>query len=143
MTAGIFAILIAGFLGYMSNEYNLNFRAHRSNQAFHLAESAVELGLAEYNYAYSVGGNGFTSANGWSGSSGTYTKTVSNLTDLSGNAVGTLSVTASGIGASNPQFLGVGTVTSANYGGPSIARAVQVELAGTSSSLFPYAIVSK
>src|SRR5579862_9035004 len=143
MIAGIFAILIAGFLVYMSNEYNLNVRAHRWNQAFHLAESGVEVGLAEYNYPYTLGSNGFSSANGWSSSGGTYTRTVSNLTDTSGNSVGTFSVTASGVGTSNPKFTAIGTVTSGHWGGSSVARAVSVSLASASSSLFPFAIVSK
>lgn len=144
MTAGVLAILIAGVLSYMSNEYNENIRAHRWNQSFHLAESGVEIGLAQYNYQYTLGGSGFQGGSGWSSTNGTYTLTVSNLTDSSGNnTVGTLKVVASGIGGSNPQFTGVGTVTSANYGGASLTRAVMVTLAGASSSLFPYALVSK
>jgi len=141
--AAILSILIAGVLSYLTNEYDLNYRSHRWNQAFHLAESAVEVGIAEYNYQYSLGGSGVGfQANGWSGSGGTYSKTVSNLLDTSGKVVGTIQVTASGIGASNPTFTGVGTVTSGNYGGPSLCRAVRVTLAGT-GSLFPMAIVSK
>jgi hypothetical protein len=143
MTAGVLAILIAGFLTYMSNEYNLNIRSHRWNQAFHLAESSAEIGIAEFNYQYSQGSSGFQSGSGWTSlGGGSYSKTVSNLTDTSGNVIGTLAVTASGIGTSNPKFQGVGTVTSSNYGGQSIARAVQVTLAGN-SSLFPYGIISK
>jgi len=144
VSAGVLAILVAGFLAYLSSEFNLNNRAHGWNQAFHLAESAAEIGVAEYNYQYSVGGSGvgFQSANGWSGSSGTYTKTISNLTDTAGNVVGTLKVTASGIGTANPQFRGEGTVTSSNFGGQNLSRAVSVTLAN-SSSLFPYGLVSK
>jgi len=37
VSASVLAILIAGVLAYLSNEYNLNNRAHSWNQAFHLA----------------------------------------------------------------------------------------------------------
>ena len=141
MTAGVLAILIAGFLTYMSNEYNLNFRAHRWNQSFHLAEAAVETGIAEYNYWYYLGSSGFESSRGWTSLGGnSYSKTVADLTDNSGNVVGTLSVTASNVNTTNPTFRGVGTVTSSNYGGPSIARAVQVTLAP--SPKFPLGLMA-
>ncbi|HUK82276.1 MAG TPA: hypothetical protein VLZ12_06545 [Verrucomicrobiae bacterium] len=142
--ASVLAIVIAGVLAYLSNEYNLNNRTHSWNQAFHLAESAAEIGIAEYNYQYSLGGSGvgFQSANGWSGGSGTYAKTISNLTDTSGKSVGTMKVTATGVGTPSPQFRGEGTVTSSNYGGQSLSRAVSISLA-SNSSLFPYGLVSK
>jgi hypothetical protein len=141
MTAGVLAILVAGFLSYLSNESNLNYRAHRWNQSFHLAEAAVETGIAEYNYWYYQGSNGFQSSRGWTDLGGnSYSKTITNLTDASGNVVGTLSVTASNINTTNPKFQGVGTVTSSNYGGPSIARAVQVSLAP--SPRFPLGLMA-
>lgn len=141
MTAGIFAILIAGVLTYLSNEYNLNFRSHRWNQSFHLAEAAVETGIAEYNYQYYQGSNGFQFSRGWTSLGGnSYSKTVANLTDTSGNVVGTIYVKASNINTNNPTFQGVGTVTSSNYRGQNIARAVQVSLAP--SPMFPLGLMS-
>src|SRR5258708_33074082 len=100
MSAGILAIVIAGVLTYLSDEYNANFRVHRWNQALHLSEAGVEIGLAELNYQYSQGGSGFQSARGWTSlGGGNYSKTVTNLTDANGNIVGTLAVIASSIGA--------------------------------------------
>ncbi len=140
MTAGVLAILIAGFLSYLSNESNLNYRSHRWNQSFHLAEAAVETGIAEYNFQYYQGNNGFQSS-GWTSLGGnSYSKTVANLTDNSGNVIGTLSVTASNVNTTHPTFQGVGTVASSNYGGPSIARAVQVMLAP--SRMFPLGLTA-
>src|SRR6266436_5203797 len=96
MAACVLAILIAGFLTYLSDEYNLNQRSHRWNQSFHLAEAAVETGIAEYNYWQYQAGSGFQSARGWASLGGnSYSKTVANLTDNSGNVVGTFSVTGS------------------------------------------------
>src|SRR5882724_3176601 len=130
MSAGILAILIAGFLTYMSNEYSLNARSHRWNQSFHLAEAAVETGIAEYNYWQYQAGSGFQSARGWTSLGGnSYSKTVTNLTDTSGKVVGTFYVKASNVNSNNPTFQGVGTVTSGNFSGRSISRAVQVALA--------------
>lgn len=142
MSAGVLAIVIAGVLAYLSNEYNANFRSHRWNQALHLSEGAVELGLAELNYQYTQGGSGFQTSRGWTSlGGGSYSKTVSNLTDTSGNVVGTTAITADGIGTANPQFQGVGTVASANYGGSSISRAVKVVVAA--GSMFPVGLASK
>src|SRR5882757_6507082 len=98
MSAGILGILIAGFLTYLSNEYNLNYRSHRWNQSFHLAEAAVETGIAEFNYWQYQAGTGFQSARGWTSLGGnSYSKTVANLADTSGSAVGTFYVKASNI----------------------------------------------
>src|SRR6266446_5052982 len=111
MTAGILAILIAGVLTYLSNEYNLNYRSHRWNQAFHLAEAAAEAGIAEYNFQYYQGSNGFQSVRGWTSLGGnSYTKTVANLTDAYGNTVGTFYVKGTNINTNTPTFQGVGTV---------------------------------
>src|SRR5882724_2302822 len=130
MTAGILAILIAGVLTYLSDEYNWNARSHRWNQSFHLAEAAVEAGIAEYNYWQYQAGSGFQSARGWASLGGnSYSKTVTNLTDTSGKVVGTFYVIASNVNTNYPTFQGVGTVTSGNFGGSSISRAVQVALA--------------
>jgi cytoskeletal protein CcmA (bactofilin family) len=142
MSAGVLAILIAGVLTYLSDEYDANYRAHRWNQALHLSEAAVEIGMAELNYQYTQGGSGFQSSRNWTSmGGGSYSKTVANLANAYGNAVGTLSVTAYNIGTANPKFQGVGTVTSANYGGRTITRAVQVSVAG--SSMFPVGLAAK
>ncbi len=55
MSAGVLAIIIAGMLTYLTDEYDANFRTHRWNQALHLSEAAVELGLAQLNYQYTQG----------------------------------------------------------------------------------------
>lgn len=140
MSAGILAILVAGFLSLVSNEYALSRRSHHWQQALHLAEASVEQALAEFNYRYLQGGNGFQSADGWTGSSGSYTKSVTNFTDNASRVVGHWTVTISGVGASNPQLVGEGTVVVPNNGS-SITRAVRVTLA--SSSQYPKALVSK
>ena len=53
-----------------------------------------------------------------------------------------MKVTATGIGTPSPQFQGEGTVTSSNYGGQSLSRAVLITLAGN-SSLFKFGLLSK
>jgi hypothetical protein len=148
VSAAILAILTVGFLTYLTSESNLNYRGHRWNQAFHLAEGAVEVGLAELNYQYTRGGSGvgFQSANGWnSPGPNTYRKTVTNLTDSRGQVVGSFQVTAviTAIDATrtNAQFTGVGTVTSGNFGGQDISRAVRVNV--VPSSAFPVGLMSK
>jgi hypothetical protein len=142
VTAAVLAILTAGLLSYLTSESNLNYRSHRWNQAFHLAEGAIEVGVAELNYQYKQGGAGFQSADGWTSlGSNSYAKTVANLTDNRGQIIGSLKVTAVGVGTVNPQFTGVGTVTSSNFGGPDISRAIQVTVAP--SSAFPIGLVSK
>ena len=84
VAAGVLTILVAGFVSYMANEYLLNFRSHAWTQALHLSEAAIEAGFAEFNYQSSQGGNGFQSSRGWSGSSGTYTKSVTDFADSTG-----------------------------------------------------------
>jgi hypothetical protein len=141
VSAAILSMLIAGVLSYIGNEYSLNFRSHCWNQALHLAEAAVEIGFAEFNYQYKQGGSGFQSGRGWTSlGGGSYSKSVTNFTDTAGNAVGSLAVTVSGVGTANPQILGVGTTTTVPFG-PSVSRAVKVVLAG--SSKFPVGILSK
>jgi hypothetical protein len=106
-----------------------------------LAEAAAEIGIAEYNFQYYRGSSGFQSSRGWTSLGGNnYSKTVTNLTDASGNVVGTFYVKASNINTNNPTFQGVGTVTSSHYGGQDIARAVQISLAP--SPMFPLGLMS-
>lgn len=141
VTAGVLSILVAGYLTYMTNEYRLNYRSHRWTQALHLAEAGVEVGFAEFNYQYYQGGSGFQSARGWTDlGSGSYSKSVSNLTDTAGNVVGDFTVTVSGVGAANPQVLGVATCTNAPSG-PSVTRAVKVIV--KKSSRYPVGMMSK
>ncbi|NQU11047.1 hypothetical protein HQ590_09675 [bacterium] len=135
------AILVAGYLAYMGNEYSLNFRSHRWTQALHLAEAAVEVGFTEYHYQYFLGGNGFTSDRGWSSvSSGVYRKVVTNFVENTGAVVGDLEVTVSGVGTGVPRILGVGTCATTPRG-PVISRAVRVTLAPSPS--FPTAMAAK
>jgi len=138
VSAAILSILVAGILAYFSNEYMFNVRSHRWTQALHLAEGAVEYGFGQFTYQ----GNQFQSApTGWSGGSGVYTKTISNLTDTAGRIIGNCTVTVSGLGTANPQILGVGTVTQVPYRGPVVSRAVRVILGR--SAMFPAGVVSK
>src|SRR5437868_5390440 len=93
LAAGVLSILVVGFLSYLSNEYLLNLRSRIWNSALHLSEAGIEVGYAELNYQYYQGSAGFTSARGWSTSSGVYTKTVSNFTDSAGTVIGNFTVT--------------------------------------------------
>jgi hypothetical protein len=142
VSAGVLSILVAGFLTYITNEQILNLRSHRWTHALHLAEGASEIGFAEFNYQYFLGGNGFQSARGWNSlGGGAYSKTVSNLTDTTGRVAGDYTVIVSGVGSSSPHILGVGTCDNPSYGGVSVTRAVKVVLA--SSSRFPVGLMSK
>ncbi len=139
VSSSILAIVVAGLLTYMANEARLNFRSHDWTQSLHLAEAAIETGLAEYTYQYTAGGTGFQSSRGWSGGSGTYVKTIA-VTNALNQVVGAAQVTVSNVGGSTPQIDGVGTITTAGFGG-SVARAVRVKLAN--SSKYPVGIMSK
>ena len=139
VASAILAIITTGLLTYMTNEARLNYRSHYWNQSLHLAEAAVEAGVAEYNFQYTAGGSGFQGSRGWSGSSGTYTKTIT-ITNGLNRVVGSALITVSNVGGANPQIDGVGTVTTATFGG-NVARAVRVRLA--QSSMFPVGIMSK
>ena len=140
VAASVLTILVAGFVTYMANEYLLNFHSHAWTQALHLSEAAIETGFAEFNYQYFQGGSGFQSSRGWSGSGGTYTKSVTDFTDSTGKVLGSFTVTVSGVGSSSPAIQGVGTA-SLNRGPATISRAVRVGLA--TSSRFPAGITSK
>jgi hypothetical protein len=141
VTAAILSILAAGLLTYMTNEGRLTSRSQAWKQAFHLAEAAAELGIAEYNYQYTQGGSGFTSGRGWSSlGGGSYTKSVSNFTSDAGTVLGDLSINVDGVGSSNPLITGIGTATS-SVGNLSVSRAVRVGFA--SSSMFPMGMISK
>jgi len=139
VTAAILAILVAGLVSYMSNEYLLNYHSHAWTQALHLSEAAVEKGFAEYNYQYTQGGSGFQSSRGWSGSNGTYTVAMV-LTNSLNQEVGTATATVSGVGSSTPAIQGVG-VALVKRGPATVSRAVKVRLA--TSSKFPVGLMSK
>jgi hypothetical protein len=140
VSSGVTSIMIAGFMTYLSNEYKLNTRSHAWTQAIHLAEAAVEIGFAELNYQYFHGENGFQSSRGWvDGGGGTHTKTVTDYTDTSGNVVGNLVVTVSGVGTPNPQILGAGTV--AGNWAQSISRGVRVTT--YPSTRYPVGLMSR
>ena len=141
ISSAVFSIMIAAVMSYMSNEFSLNVRSHGYNQAFNLAEAAVEIGFAELNNQYFQGGSGFTSGRGWIGlGGGVYQKTVNGLTDTQGRPIGDANVTVSGVGTTSPQILGVGTVTG-ELVGTNIARAVRAVVAP--SSRYPVALASK
>jgi hypothetical protein len=125
IAAAVLGIMVVGFLTWVTNEYRLSKRSHAWAQSLDLAESGVELGLAELNLRYFPNGlaGSFTTATGWSNpSGGVYTETVSNFTDNAGNVIGNFTVTVSGVGGNNPTVLGVGT--SINLTGTNASRAV-------------------
>jgi len=138
----VLGIIAAGLLSYLSNEYNFNFRSRAWNQALHLAESGVEIGFSEINNQYYRGGFsvGFQSSRGWSLSSNVYSKVVSNLTDTTGNIVGTVSIKMTGISGINPIATAISTVATRPRG-PTISRAVRATL--YSSSMFPVGMLAK
>jgi hypothetical protein len=140
VTAAILSIATAGFLAYIHNENILNYRSHAWTQALHLAEGGVEQGFAEYHFQYFQGQNGFTEARGWSGGSGSYSKTITNLVSNLSSTVGDVTVTVSGVGTSNPQIMAVASVPTVPFGS-TVSRAVRVSIA--SSSKFPVALMSK
>jgi hypothetical protein len=140
IASGVLSILIAGVLSYMSNEYKLNYRSHLWAQAVHIAEAAVEVGFAELNNQYFKGGNGFQTARGWTDQGGgTYSKTISNVTDTAGKTIGELSITVTGVGTAHPQIFGTGT--SINRAKANASRAIEVTTAP--SPRFPVALMSK
>ena len=141
VAASVLAILVAGFVSYLSNEYILNYHTHAWTQSVHLAEAAVERGFAEYNYQYFQGGAGigFQSSRGWSGSSGTYTAGLA-LTNSLNQVVGTATVTVYGVGSATPSIQGVG-IALVKRGPATVSRAVKIGLA--TSSKFPVGLMSK
>jgi len=137
VSSGILAILVAGLLSYLGNEYYLNYRSHRWTQALHLAEAGVEYALGQFIYK----GNNFQSAPaGWTLSGGQYTTTLTNLNHLGGDPIGTVEIQVTGVGTGNPHVRAIGTVANIPFG-PTVARAVQITLTG--SSTFPTALATK
>src|SRR3989442_166606 len=105
ISAGVLSLLVAGFLTYLGNEYYLNGRSHRWTQGLHLAEAGIEIGFAELNYRYMQGGNGFQTSRGWANpAAGTYVRTITGLTNSTGQVVGSVTVTVSGVGGLTPQI---------------------------------------
>jgi len=142
VSAGVLSIVVAGYLSYMSNEYNLNYRSHRWTQSLHLAESAVEIGFAEFNFQHSKGGNGFSADRGWTNvSGGKYTKTVTGLTDAYGQTIGDVTITVESVGATNPRILGEGVVNGALFGNSTHERGVRATI--KKSSRFPVGLMAK
>jgi hypothetical protein len=144
VASAVLSIMLAGFMTHISNEYRLNSRSHRWNQAINLAEAAVEIGIAELNFYYlNRHQHAFKPPRGWvkvAQSNNTYIKTINNFTDGSGRVLGNLSVTVENVGTLYPKVAGVGTCPSP-IGGPTISRAVQVTLKG--AGLYPYAFTAK
>jgi hypothetical protein len=139
VAASVLAILVAGFVAYLSNEYLLNYHTHAWTQSVHLAEAAVEKGFAEYNYQYFRGSSGFESSRGWSGSNGTYTTSIT-LTNSLNRLVGTGSVTVYGVGSINPSIQGIGTAV-VSRGPATVSRGVKIGLA--KSKKFPVGVMTK
>jgi hypothetical protein len=140
IAAAILSILIAGYLAYLTNAYRLGSRSDSWNDAMHLAEAGVELGMAEFNFPYQAGA-GFASSNGWtSQGASTYKKTVTNFTDSANAVVGSISITVKSVGNNNPSILSVGTAS----GGvitAAVSRAVYAVL--TSTKRYPMSILSR
>ncbi len=140
ISAGSLVIVAAGLMAFVATEHTLSQRSHQWTQFPHLAEAAVEQGLAEFSYRYIQNGGGFNSADGWEDGGGAYSLMVSNFTDNAAKPIGYGIVTVADMGAAYPQVFGEGIVV-APKSGAEIARAVKVTLA--SSSRHPTAMVAK
>jgi hypothetical protein len=141
VAAAVIAVLVGGFLTFISDEYAMNLRSHAWTQALHMAEAGVELSFAEFNYWYYQGGNEFSSYRGWySAGGGTYYRTVSSFYDEQGRDIGTVYCYVNGVGGSNPYVTGVATCPTSPRG-PQVCRRVDVIL--RNSAMFPCAVVAK
>lgn len=141
VAASVLAILIGGFLTFISNEYALNLRSHVWTQSLHLAEAGVDVAFAEFNYYYAKGSNSFTSGRGWSWYGGSdYLRTVSSLHDNNGKNLGAMYSYVHSVGTSSPWVSGYGNCATTPRG-PTVWRRVDVVLKG--SYLFPAGMVAK
>lgn len=142
--AGVLAILSAGMLKYMSNEYLLNQQGHVWNQALHLSEAGVEIGYSELHYHLFQGNSGFASSRGWTNLGGNaYSKTVSTFTNANGQVIGSMSILVSNASSStfNAFITAVGNATNTSGKVSTVSRAVLATI--YKSSHFPVALMSK
>lgn len=103
----VIMIAIASLMHLLITEHRMVHRSTNFSEAINLAEAAIEEGVAMLNH-----GDGNWAANGWSSSSGGYTRTVTNLAAIGGGtSLGVYAVTVMSPSGANPQVLGVGTVT--------------------------------
>jgi len=139
--AGIMAILVGGFLSFISNEYTFNLRSHRWTQALHIAEGGVDRAVAEFNNYYITGLGGFSSSRGWyNAGGGTYWYYTSSFTNNYGENIGSMYVSVNNVGTANPYIFAYGGSPTTPRG-PFIYRAVQSRL--VASGRFPAALVAK
>ena len=141
IVAGVLAILVVGYLAWVTNEYRLSQRSHRWNQALYLAEAGVEVGLAEFNFKFRPSpGTAFSTGDGWTPTgSGNYSKTVSNFTDNAGVVLGTFVVSVNGTSMQNPTIICTGTAINQSSG-PDVSRTLRVVV--RRNNVFPYALLS-
>src|SRR5258707_1120989 len=142
VAAGILAILVVGYLTWVTNEVNLNYRSQGWTQALNLCEAGLELGMAELNYPYRYQGPAyaFQSSSGWvANGSYQYTKSVSSFTNAAGATIGSFSVTVANLNAQCPTITCTGICTAAR--GPGITRIVKVVV--TKPSAIRYALTAK
>jgi len=140
ISAAIISILIGGMLTFLTNEYTLEVRAHRWNQALNLGEAGVEMAFAEFNNYYITGADGFSTTRGWSAhSGGTYVKTAA-FTNGANEFVGSVYSSVNGVGTANPYLFAYGSCGTIP-GGPVIYRGIEARL--RLNGRFPAGMVAK
>lgn len=103
----VIMVALASLVHLLTTEYRMVHRSIHFSQAMNMAEAGIEEGVAMLNH-----GDEAWSANGWTLSSGSYVKTVTNITDIGDSyTLGSYSMTITNASGANPQILGVGTVT--------------------------------
>lgn len=136
LLALVLAITVSTLLTMLNTEYRMVHRSYHYNEAIHLAETAVEEGIAMMTY-----GGGDWAGNGWSSTTNGYTKTVTNFYGVgSSSSIGSYTVSVSDPSGSNPQITGTAVVSN-SFLGSAITRSVRVIMAG--SSLFNWGLRAK
>jgi hypothetical protein len=141
VASAVIAILIGGMLVYISNEYRLNVRSHKWNQALNLAEAGVDMAFAEFNNYWMVNpSTAFQASRGWySLGGGSYYRYVTSYTNASGAGIGIVYSQVNNVGSSHPSIFAYGGVSGIPSG--TVYRAVSSVLAN--SSRFPAGMVAK
>lgn len=142
IASAILAILVAGYLKWVTNEYVLTERSSRYTQALHLCEAGIEVALAELNFAYRHDDpQAFGSSNGWkSAGANSYSKTVTGLREAQGRVVGDFTVTVTSVHDKYPVITAMATVTGP-LGSPLVSRNLRVVV--KRNAVFKYGFVAK
>jgi len=135
LVAIVFVILSGGYFNLLVVEASNTAKTFRSNLALHLAESGVEEAIWEFNYK----GGTFSLSDGWSGTGTNPRIKTSPLITVSGENLGSYTVTVTNPTSSTPLIEGVGQ---ALYQTATLAekRTVEVTLLVSNSPTFNMAI---